>query len=58
MANFEHNTSSQGLFLSVQLNEQFYPDSREYILKEFIQKHVKEENLEDAYKNDHTGRKI
>ncbi len=58
MANFEHNTSSQGLFLSIQLEDQFDPDSREYIIKEFIQKNVKIEDFEEEYKNDHTGRKI
>jgi transposase len=58
MANFEKNTSSQGLFLSIQLDEQFSPDSREYILKEFVQEHVKVDDFEEAYNNDHSGRKV
>jgi len=57
MANFEHNTSSQGLFLSIQLDDQFSSDSREYILKKYIHENVKVELFEDAYNNDQGGRK-
>jgi len=58
MARFEKNTSSQGLFLSIQLEDQFDSESREHILKEFIAEHVKIEDFEGEYNNDHAGRKI
>lgn len=58
MANYEKNTSAQGLFLAIQLEDQFDSESREYILKQYILENVKPEDFDDEYKNDHGGRKV
>lgn len=58
MARFENNTSAQGLFLTINLDEQFDTGSREYILKQYIKDNLDEKLFEYAYKNDTVGRKI
>ena len=58
MPRYENNTSSQGLFLSINIDEQFSENSREYILKHYIDKHLDEELFDFAYKNDESGRKV
>jgi transposase len=58
MARFENNTSEQGLFLAIQLNEQFGEDSKEARLKQFLSDSVNLNDFRDAYRNDHSGRTV
>ena len=58
MANFEHNSSNQGMFLAIQLDDQFDNFSRESVLKNFIKDKVSLDKFERYYKNEHRGRKI
>lgn len=56
MARFEENSSTQGIFLALQLDEQFEETSREKILKRFVTERVDIKEFAEAYKNDCHGR--
>ena len=58
MARFENNNLEQGLFLSINLGEQFNENTREYHVKDFINKQVELNKFEKYYKNDEKGRLI
>lgn len=58
MARYENNTSEQGIFLAIQLDDQYDENSREKIIKQFIQERVKLDDFDEPYDNDRKGRKI
>jgi transposase len=57
MARYERNYIEQGEFLAINIHEQFNETSREYHIKDFINKYTDLSIFEAYYKNDETGRK-
>lgn len=57
MARYERNTTEQGEFLAININEQFDENSREYHIKDFLNRHVDIHSFDKYYNNDETGRK-
>ncbi|MCP4552853.1 MAG: hypothetical protein GY834_12615 [Bacteroidetes bacterium] len=57
MARYERHSIEQGEFLSINIEDQFDNNSREYHIKNFIDRHVEMKMFEEHYKNDETGRK-
>jgi transposase len=58
MARYEDNTSEQGIFISLNLSNQFDVGSRESILKKYIADNVDLTQFDSEYNNDVFGRKV
>lgn len=58
MARYENNTTEQGMFLAIQLEDQFDENSREKIIKQFISDRIIVDQFDEYYRNDTKGRRI
>ena len=58
MARYEDNSSAQGIFISLNLEQQFSEGSRERILKQYIADKIDTSVFDSAYNNDTFGRKV
>jgi hypothetical protein len=55
MANYKHTDKSQGLFLTVNLEEQILPGTFEWTMRQFMDTKVDFRGFDQSYNNEESG---